>query len=79
MQMKKPAWKSMSVLDVRRLKTEQIKMLSSTYDSMADLELLPLAQLDKDDVRVRIDESISKVLSLPSLGASGTRTRTERR
>jgi hypothetical protein len=57
----------MPVLDVRALKSEQLKMLASTYDSVAGLELSPLAQLEKDAVRLRIDDSISKVLGLPSL------------
>jgi hypothetical protein len=67
MQMKQPAWQSMPVLDVRSLKPEQIKMLSDTYDAIANLELAPLAQLDKDPVRIRIDETLSKVLNLPGL------------
>ena len=67
MQMKQPAWESMPVLDVRALKSEHIKMLESTYDAIANLELAPLAQLDKDPVRQRIDESLAKVLGLPDL------------
>jgi hypothetical protein len=57
----------MPVLDVRALKSEQVKMLQSTYEAIATLELAPLAQLDKDVVRQRIDESLAKVLGLPSL------------
>ncbi len=67
MQMKKPAWESMPVLDVRDVKPEHIKMLERTYEAVAEMELLPLAQLDKDPVRQRIDESLAKVLGLPSL------------
>jgi hypothetical protein len=67
MQMKKPAWENMPVLDVRALKAEHVKMLESTYDAVANLELAPLAQLDKDPVRERIDDSLAKVLGLPSL------------
>jgi hypothetical protein len=67
MQMKKPAWESMPVLDIRDVKPEHIKMLESTYDAISGMELMPLAQLDKDPVRQRIDESLAKVLGLPSL------------
>jgi len=65
MQMKKPAWESMPVLDARSLKAEHVKMLESTYDAVANLA--PLAQLDKDPVRQQIDDSLAKVLGLPSL------------
>jgi hypothetical protein len=67
MQMKKPGWESMPVLDVRDVKPEHIKMLESTDEAIGDMELMPLAQLDKDPVRQRIDESLAKVLGLPSL------------
>src|SRR5258708_20213002 len=67
MQMKQPAWESMPVLNVRTLTEDQLKMLSSTFDAVSALDLLPLAQLDKDEVRIRIDETIAKVLGLPSL------------
>jgi hypothetical protein len=69
MQMKQPAWESMPVLNVPALTSEQVKMLESTYDAVANLELLPLAQCDKDPVRERIDESLAKVLEIPSLSA----------
>lgn len=51
----------------RKLDKAQLKMLSQTYDAVSKLDLLSLAQLDKDEVRIRIDESIAKVLGLPSL------------
>ena len=57
----------MPVLDVRDLKPEQVKMLESTYNAVINLDLLPLAQLDKDPVRQRIDETLAKVFGLPSL------------
>jgi hypothetical protein len=66
MQMKQPAWEAMPTLDVRNLSDEQAKMLARTYDAVCDLELLPLAQLDKDPVRIQIDDAISKLLGLPS-------------
>ena len=56
----------MPVLNVRELTDPQLKMLSQTFDAVSGLELLPLAQLDKDEVRIRVDETLAKVLGLPS-------------
>ena len=67
MQMKKPAWESMPVLDVRRLTQEQLTMLANAYDDVALKSLTPLAQLDADPVRISIDDALCTVLGLPSL------------
>jgi hypothetical protein len=67
MQMKKPAWTSMPVLNVRSLSSRQLGFLSKVYDLVAEKELCPLAQLDKDAVRRDIDDTISKVFELPSI------------
>lgn len=67
MQMKKPAWTAMPVLDVRSLSSKQLGFLAKAYDAIAEKELAPLAQLDKDAVRCDIDDTISKVFELPSL------------
>ena len=65
MQMKKPGWASMPVLNVRSLTPQQLDMLAAAYDAVADLELLPIAQLDDDEIRHRIDDAISKVIGIP--------------
>ena len=67
MQMKKPAWESMPVLDVRSLTQEQLTTLANAYDEAASQSLAPLAQLDDDPVRIRIDDALCTVLELPSL------------
>lgn len=67
MQMKKPAWLSMLVLDVRTLDAEQLRHLSSAYDTLAQAPLAPLAQLDHDATRHKVDDALSQVLGLPSL------------
>ena len=67
MQMKKPAWQAMPVLDVRNLDQEHMASLSATYDLVSKKTLLPLAQLDSDPTRIQIDEALCEVLSLPSL------------
>jgi len=67
MQMKKPAWLSMSVLDVRTLSALQLEALSKAYNSLANRELLALAKLDDDPTRAAIDKAICSVLDLPDL------------
>jgi hypothetical protein len=67
MQMKKPAWASMPVLDVRALSKTDLVTLAQTYDRLAAKELAPIAHLDADPVRREIDETLCEVLGLPSL------------
>lgn len=66
-QMKKPAWESMLVLDVRKLKKKQLQALAATYDALATQGLQALAQLDIDPVRIKIDEVICSQLGITSL------------
>lgn len=68
MQMKKPAWQSMPVLDVRQLGENQLRSLSHAYDSVCGLTLRPLSQVDHDPHRLQIDQALCEALSLPSLG-----------
>lgn len=65
--MKKPAWGSMPVLDVKSLKKKQLSALAKAYDDLADKELAPLSQLDSDDVRAKIDEALCGSLGCPDL------------
>jgi hypothetical protein len=67
MQMKKPAWAGMPVLDVRRLDSVQLDNLAAAYDRLSVVSLNPLAQLDTDPTRLKIDEAICDALGLPSL------------
>ena len=69
MQMKKPAWQSMPVLDPRELDQRRSLILSRAYDSVCRLTLQPLSQIDSDPNRLQIDEALSEALSLPSLGS----------
>jgi hypothetical protein len=54
MQMKKPAWLSMPVLDVRQLSKEQLKLLRQCYNDIAQNGLSPVAQLDSDANRIEM-------------------------
>ena len=67
MQMKKPTWQSMTVLNVRDLNQEQSDALSVTYDLVSKETFRPLAQLDSDPTQIQIDETLCKTLSLPPL------------
>lgn len=69
MQMKKPAWSSMPVLDVRELTKPKLSALAKAYDDLAKQELAPIAQLDTDKVRQAIDTALGKALALPDLGS----------
>lgn len=66
-QMKKPAWSSMPVLDVRRLDSEALHRTGAAYDEVPALELAPIAQLDRDMNRRRIDTLLESVLGLPGV------------
>jgi hypothetical protein len=65
--MKKPAWSSMPVLDVGKLRKAQLDMLAKAYDELAGQELDPLAQLDQDKTRGRIDSALCRALGFPDL------------
>ena len=67
MQMKKPAWQSMPVLNVRNLNQEQSDALAAAYALVSQEAFRPLAQLDSDPTRIQIDAALCKTLSLPSL------------
>lgn len=69
MQVKKPAWAKMPVLDVRELSDKVIKLLANAYDIVCAKELMALAKLDVDPVRAEIDETLSTVLGLPDMSA----------
>ena len=46
MQMKKPAWASMQVIDVRELSKEKLTELGKAYDALAKKELSAIAAFD---------------------------------
>jgi hypothetical protein len=69
MQMKKPAWASMRVLDVRTLSKSQLTELVETYDLLSVQTLAPIATLDKDLVRQAIDKALCNTLGLPDLAS----------
>jgi hypothetical protein len=67
MQMKKPGWTAMPVLDVRAMSEDQLTSLAATYDGIHAKALEPLASINIDAVRKEIDDALSKVLDLPDL------------
>jgi hypothetical protein len=66
--MKQPAWQAMPVLDVRSLKAKQLKVLAASYDKLSTEDLLPLAQLNVDPVRSKIDDALTTALDLSGVG-----------
>ena len=69
MQMKKPAWQSMQVLDPRELDRRQSLALSRAYDLICRQPLRSLSKVDSDPQRFQIDQVLCEALSLPSLGS----------
>ena len=67
--MKKPAWLSMPVLDVRNLTDGQLDALASAYDALSEQELMPLAKLNEDNTRQRIDAALGETLDFPGLSS----------
>jgi hypothetical protein len=68
MQMKQPGWATMPVLDVNSLSSKQLKALAVAYDSLSIQGLQPLARLNTDKVRCKIDIAIARILQIPDLG-----------
>jgi hypothetical protein len=64
---KKRHLESLPVLDVSKLKPQQLKTLANAYDAVATSSLLPLPQMGQDAIRAKIDAAISQALGLPAL------------
>lgn len=67
MQMKKPAWAAMPVLDVRTLHDDRVASLAAAYDALCERELQALAKSNVDPVRRAVDDALSAALGLPDL------------
>ncbi len=64
---KKPNLESLPVLDVRKLSEVQLKILTDTFDEVANEPLQPFPQMENDPVRAKMDDAVSKALDLPNL------------
>ncbi|MBV5308164.1 hypothetical protein [Chromatium okenii] len=67
MQVKKPAWAAMPVLDVRALPPATLEQLATDYDRLCEQPLLALAKLAVDPHRIAIDAALAAALGLPDL------------
>jgi hypothetical protein len=67
MQFKQPAWEAMPVLNVSALTSDQTRFLAAAYDRLCGEQLMPIARLDEDPVRIEIDNAMMKVLDLPNV------------
>lgn len=63
-ELKKPILESLAVLDPRRLPKKAQEALVQAYDQLAKLELQPVPQIAKDDVRSKIDAAIAEALGI---------------
>lgn len=62
----KSTLQTLAVLDVTALKPKQLKAAISIFDDLKDEKILPLNELDKDQVRRRLDHRFAtEVLGLP--------------
>jgi hypothetical protein len=64
-QFKKPILAGLPVLDLSNLSEEQINILSTAYDEVADKPLLTFPEMGEDPVRARIDAAVAQALDLP--------------
>jgi hypothetical protein len=64
MQIKKPQWEKMPVLDVRALDAATLSRLAGAFDNIASRELMALAKLHVDETRAAIDAALSVALGL---------------
>lgn len=66
---KKPTLLSMPVLDVRKIREQQLKRLAGAYDGLAGKNVRPLLEMDIDPVRAAMDKAIAQALHLPDLSS----------
>lgn len=66
-QFKKPTLKAMPVLNVLQLSEQQLNILVTTFDKIADKSLKPLSEMEDDHTRGMIDDAFSFALELPPL------------
>lgn len=66
-QMKKPAWETMPILDVRKLDPKQVSKLAAGYERLETQELQSISKLATDQTRAAIDDTLSVALGLPKL------------
>ncbi len=64
---KKPTLLNLPVLNVTRLSDSQKSQLAGAYDSLCAQEFNTIAHMADDPVRASIDDSLSRVLGLPSV------------
>jgi hypothetical protein len=63
----KSALDTLPVFDVRSLSAQKMKTVDKVFADLSELSLKPMHEMDKDDVRQRLDEEfLGGVLALPS-------------
>jgi hypothetical protein len=64
---KKPSLESLLVPDFDRPGTPKLKMLASSFDELADEQMLPFPQAETDTTRKSVDDAVSRAFRLPDL------------
>ena len=57
----------MPVLDLRKLKPEQLAKLARAFDRTRRAEFLPFPRMDEDDARHALDRAVCSALRLPDI------------
>jgi len=65
--LKKPQLKELLVPDICNLSISALKKLASAFDEIADKQLQPFPNLEKDEVRIQIDGAVCSAFGLPDL------------
>ena len=70
--MKKADLEELPVLDIRQLAPTQLQAMSDLFDEMVEAEFERLPGMANCPSRRSLDDSISRILGLPNLGALRT-------
>lgn len=65
--LKKLHLKRLLVPDFNSLDTVSIEQLASSFDKLADSPLEPFSNMEKDEIRIKIDKAVSDAFGLPDL------------
>jgi type I restriction-modification system DNA methylase subunit len=65
--LKKPQLKELLVPDIDKISISALKKVASAFDAIADNQLQPFPNLEKDEVRIQIDGAICGAFGLPDL------------
>ena len=62
--MSRTAFCAMGVLDFGKLTDKQVERFDILFDRLCNAQMLPINQLDKDDMRQKLDKGILDILGI---------------